>query len=257
MTGAAYLLDVVEVDKSRRVRCQAPGCGHAVYARIHVVLDGARFVVLGGDCFQRLYGTSIGAGPSYYGGSAQAPTTLSEAMRALLESNTAEFVAQLELRRLQWEAEAAARSAALARQAGAEARAGQRPPAAPQFSPELGATGTWGRYHYGWSASWWTSAAQLLAGVRAALNPSPQADLVYRAIVALVRQPTVSPVLFAARLESRGVAREAVLDCLHALQLVHRALAEEGVSSGHPGEMGRAAGGDDLVDGSMALGKKV
>lgn len=31
------LLAVVGVEKANRVVCQAPGCGHGVYRRIHVV----------------------------------------------------------------------------------------------------------------------------------------------------------------------------------------------------------------------------
>lgn len=108
----AYLLDVVEVDKARRVRCQADGCGHAVYARIHVVLDHGKFLVLGGDCFQRLFGVVLQGAKSYYGGSANTPTVLTEEMRALLNSNTAEFIERLEQRRLQIEAELAQRQAA-------------------------------------------------------------------------------------------------------------------------------------------------
>jgi hypothetical protein len=107
----AYLLDVVEVDKARRVRCQAEGCGHAVYARIHVMLVDGKFLVLGGDCFQRLFGKVLPEAKSYYGGSANAPTVLTEEMRALLNSNTAEFIERLERRRLQIEEELAQREA--------------------------------------------------------------------------------------------------------------------------------------------------
>ncbi len=36
----AHLLAIVEEDKSERVQCQEPGCGHSVYQAIHVVRDG-------------------------------------------------------------------------------------------------------------------------------------------------------------------------------------------------------------------------
>jgi hypothetical protein len=83
-----------------------------VYARIHVVLVDGKFLVLGGDCFQRLFGAPLQGAKSYYGGSANMPTILTEEMRALLTSNTAEFIERLEQRRLQIEAEVAQRQAA-------------------------------------------------------------------------------------------------------------------------------------------------
>lgn len=103
----AYLLDVVEVDHDKRVRCQAQGCGHSVYARIHVILVDGQFQVLGGSCFQRLYGRVLEGAKSYYGGSIGSPTRLDDEMRLLLASNTAEFIERLEVKRLEFEANAA------------------------------------------------------------------------------------------------------------------------------------------------------
>jgi len=103
----AYLLDIVEVAREKRIRCQADGCGHAVYARIHVVLVGGQFQVLGGDCFQRLYGESVSGAASFYGGSVGTPTKLDDEMRLLLETNTADFIERLEARRLELEARTA------------------------------------------------------------------------------------------------------------------------------------------------------
>ena len=40
---SAYLLDIAEVDRDKRIRCQAEGCGHSVYARIHILLVDGRF----------------------------------------------------------------------------------------------------------------------------------------------------------------------------------------------------------------------
>lgn len=102
----AFLLDVVEVDHDKRVRCQAEGCGHSVYARIHVVLVDGQFQVLGGSCFQRLYGQVLQEAESYYGGSPGSPTRLNDEMRLLLATNTAEFIERLEARRRELEAEA-------------------------------------------------------------------------------------------------------------------------------------------------------
>ena len=101
---SAYLLHVVEVDRDKRVRCQAEGCGHSVYARIHILLVDGQFQVLGGNCFQRLYGRGLQDAKSYYGGSAGSPTQLDDDMRLLLATNTAEFVERLETWRLELEA---------------------------------------------------------------------------------------------------------------------------------------------------------
>lgn len=103
-TKPAYLLEIVEVPKAKRIRCHAEGCGHSVYARIHVVLVDGAFQVLGGDCFQRLYGYALSGATSYYGGTVGSPTRLNEEMRMLLETNTAEFIQRLEARRLEMEA---------------------------------------------------------------------------------------------------------------------------------------------------------
>ncbi|WP_371765591.1 hypothetical protein [Massilia sp.] len=103
----AYLLDIVEVAKEKRIRCQADGCGHPVYARVHVVLVDGLFQVLGGDCFQRLYGRSLLGATSFYGGSVGLPTRLDDEMRLLLETNTAEFIERLEARRKELETKAA------------------------------------------------------------------------------------------------------------------------------------------------------
>jgi hypothetical protein len=51
-----YLLAVVEVDREARILCQAEGCGHSVFKRIHVVLEGTEFKVFGAQCYQRLFG---------------------------------------------------------------------------------------------------------------------------------------------------------------------------------------------------------
>lgn len=132
---SAILLDVVEVEREKRVRCQAEGCGHGVYARIHVVLVGRKFLVLGGDCFQRLYGKALTGAASQYGGSSGTPTKLDEEMRNLLESNTAEFIERLEARRRELEvrAEQERLAARAAEQARMDARAAARPaPVVPQ-----------------------------------------------------------------------------------------------------------------------------
>lgn len=45
--STAKLLAIVAVEKTDRVRCGQPGCGHSVYRRIHVVREGCKLLVLG------------------------------------------------------------------------------------------------------------------------------------------------------------------------------------------------------------------
>lgn len=90
--SADHLLAVVEVEPEKRIRCQALGCGHTVYKRIHVVSVEGELQVVGSDCFKRLFAGVIGSKPSY--GSSDG-RRLTDEERKLLEQNTAELVAQL------------------------------------------------------------------------------------------------------------------------------------------------------------------
>ncbi len=96
-----FLVAIVEVDKADRIICQAQGCGHGVYRRIHVVLVDKQFTLLGCDCFQRLYGVGKKAYTPYYHWSDGRRLTDEE--RLQLVENTTEFIEQLEAERLQLE----------------------------------------------------------------------------------------------------------------------------------------------------------
>lgn len=85
------LLAVVEVDHEQRVRCENPGCGHAVHKAIHVVQEGTQLLVLGSTCFNRRYGTASLGAPRYSEGSSR---MLSAEERDLLLSNTAALLEQ-------------------------------------------------------------------------------------------------------------------------------------------------------------------
>ena len=98
---------VVEVDPSDRVRCQAPGCNHPVYKRIHVVRDSGRIVVLGSECWARLYGLARLERTAEWFGTNDGRRLTSEE-RAILVANTAEFVARMEAEFAAAEAQAAA-----------------------------------------------------------------------------------------------------------------------------------------------------
>ena len=96
MTGTC-LLTVVEVSKEDRVLCQAEGCGHSVYKRIHVIQDGdSGLKVLGSECFKRLY-AHVDDTPRY--GSSEG-RKLTDTERQLLLQNTQRFIEQLEAERL-------------------------------------------------------------------------------------------------------------------------------------------------------------
>lgn len=92
MTG--HLLAVVGVEKADRVVCQATGCGHGVYRRIHVVRheDGS-LGVYGSDCFEKLFGQIVGAHPRYGSGDGR---ELTAEERLMLAENTERLITQFE-----------------------------------------------------------------------------------------------------------------------------------------------------------------
>ena len=86
------LIRIVEVSKADRVVCQAPGCKHSVYKRIHIVAKDGQITVLGSECFRNLFGEKH-LTPSY--GSSEAKLLTPEE-RQLLAGNTARLIAQFE-----------------------------------------------------------------------------------------------------------------------------------------------------------------
>lgn len=108
--GDAYLLAVVEVDKADRIQCQAEGCGRSVYKRIHVVLAGLEFKVLGSQCYERLYGqdTLTSQTPQYGTGTGR---LLTQEERLILVENTTAFIESLEAERVELERRAALKAA--------------------------------------------------------------------------------------------------------------------------------------------------
>lgn len=56
LPDGAYLLAVLSRDEADKVLCQAPGCRHPVFARVHVVADPRGAVrVLGSSCFKTMH----------------------------------------------------------------------------------------------------------------------------------------------------------------------------------------------------------
>lgn len=88
------LLAVVGVEKDDRVVCQAPGCGHGVYRRIHVVRhEDGRLRVYGSDCFARLFGHLLRRSPHYGSGEGR---DLTPEERLMLAENTERLIARFE-----------------------------------------------------------------------------------------------------------------------------------------------------------------
>lgn len=89
------LLAILQLDREDRVRCQADGCNHVVYQRVHVVEQGGQVQVLGSTCFQRLVGQAHAKAstPTFTSAEGRA---LSPEERALLLENTNALVAKLQ-----------------------------------------------------------------------------------------------------------------------------------------------------------------
>ena len=88
------LLAVVEVERDDRVICQAPGCGHGVYKRIHVVRHEGFLGVYGSDCFEKLFGGRLaGTSPRYGTGDGR---ELTPEERQMLLENTERLIEQFE-----------------------------------------------------------------------------------------------------------------------------------------------------------------
>jgi hypothetical protein len=74
--------------------CQAEGCGHGVYKRIHVVRHDGKVGVYGSDCFDTLFGSMLPNTRPRYGGGDGRELTADE--RLLLVENTERLLAQFE-----------------------------------------------------------------------------------------------------------------------------------------------------------------
>ncbi len=119
------LVAIVAVDPAERVRCGQPGCGHSVYARIHIVREGDELLVLGSTCFEKRYGSASALGSANFGSGGGRRLTVEE--RQLLVSNTALLLSHFEDERAHDLAVAAARVQELR-------KVQQRPPLPPPVS---------------------------------------------------------------------------------------------------------------------------
>lgn len=87
------LLAIVEVPENKKVMCQADGCGHNVFRRIHVIRQNGALGVFGSDCAKRLFGERLKAvRPSIQ---VRNGISLTELDVELLEKNTEELISKL------------------------------------------------------------------------------------------------------------------------------------------------------------------
>lgn len=92
------LLAIVSVPPQKRVVCQQPGCGHGVYAAIHVTEDSGQFLVLGSTCFAKRY-TGLKGAPELSGTGWGNGEPLTDQQREMLAINTQELMAQFRERK--------------------------------------------------------------------------------------------------------------------------------------------------------------
>lgn len=93
--STANLLAVVEVRRGDRVRCQAVGCNHSVFRRIHVVHESSAIHVYGSECFKKIFaGQSVVSSKPRYSSSDGRPLTDEE--RQLLVENTERLIERFE-----------------------------------------------------------------------------------------------------------------------------------------------------------------
>lgn len=85
---------IVAIDKSERVQCQQPGCGHSVYAAVHIVEEDGRLMVLGSTCFEKRYGGIAALGTAAYGAGNGRKLTAEE--REMLIKNTAALLSRFQ-----------------------------------------------------------------------------------------------------------------------------------------------------------------
>lgn len=109
----ARLFAIVAVEATRRVMCQNPGCGHSVFAAIHVVEDDGKLLVLGSTCFAKRYGGAMALGTPAYSTGGGGGGALTEDERRILIENTAELVERFKQRHEMAMAEAKAKLRAL------------------------------------------------------------------------------------------------------------------------------------------------
>lgn len=134
----ARLLAIVSVHQSSRVLCQAIGCGHPIYAAVHIVEEAGQLLILGSTCFANRYGSLVSLGAASFGSGSD--RRLTEAERILLLENTQALMDQFrkeELAKVRTVPLVAERPAVVSRHETPQASSGAMPSTSP---PALVAT---------------------------------------------------------------------------------------------------------------------
>lgn len=91
-----YLHSIVEVDKTKKIRCMAPECKKTVYKQIHVLFENGEILLYGSGCYKKTFGhTELGRQKARFQiGSAS--RLLTEYEREQLLKNTRALLLKLE-----------------------------------------------------------------------------------------------------------------------------------------------------------------
>ncbi len=119
------LIGIVAVPKAERIYCMAPNSKHTVHKRIHIVRQDETIILLGADCFRKLFGIDLYT-PRYSSGASDG-RMLTPAERDLLIHNTEKLLALFaaEFEAQQQQARQAARELELSEQRAALRRRDQ------------------------------------------------------------------------------------------------------------------------------------
>lgn len=226
--SSVYLLAVVEVDKADRIQCQAQGCGHSVYKRIHVVLDGLEFKVLGSQCYERLYGQTAPSDqmPQYGSGTGR---VLTAEERMVLVENTAAFIEALEAERVEFQS-LAAMQAARQREEELAREARQLTPAAQLGPPvHLDKDARSPMYVGGEMLRWRWKSPQTIAVIIAEYDRCPSHGNFHAGLMAAFKKKAwPSPYFFALDVELKQcLPKSYVFRYLDELNLIERAPAKD------------------------------
>jgi len=95
------LAAIISVDRQHRVQCQCRGCGHAVFARVHLIVGQAEEIECwGSTCYERELGVmaeQLGIKPAY---TSSGGRRLTDEERALLTQNREALIERFRLGRV-------------------------------------------------------------------------------------------------------------------------------------------------------------
>ncbi len=89
-------LAVIGIPKSKRVLCQAVGCGHSVYKRVHVFRLGGNISIYGSECAKKILGAQENEHTPRY--TSATGINLSELDAQMLKDNTGKLLEKLRIK---------------------------------------------------------------------------------------------------------------------------------------------------------------